>query len=595
MTVPVAGRPFEDSRRLTGCNLFFDEPGAVLEAGAAAATPDAIDAWRAHITRARQALGWPDGPIAARQHAHGTTLALAAPLDQLFTATEVNEWAVWASLGTGTPPCAPGDPAAWDESEALATLAALARAERNPALIALTDAAAKHGVGALIDDEEVTLGGGHGARSWPRKALPDPGAIDWSAIADVPVALITGSNGKTTTTRLLAALARAHGWHTAHTCTDGVVVDGHVIEAGDYSGPAGARLALRQPGIDVAILETARGGILRRGIAPQRAKVAVVTNISDDHFGEYGVDNLADLANVKLTVARPLGTGGTLVLNADDAQLAAHIPGVRAHLALFAQDADTGALQALRAQGGATCGVRGGHLILAYGHRAEDLGPIDGMPLTFGGAARYNVANVAAAALAATALGISADTLRTVLASFGNAHADNPGRLEHFTLGGIEVIVDYAHNPDGMRSLLAVATRVHRGRLALLLGQAGNRGDDKVRALADVVADAHPDCIVLKDLPGYLRGRAAGEVPAILRAELLQRGVDAAHIAIELDEWRAARALLAWARAGDTLVLPIHGKRNRPRVGALLEGLARTGWRAGSTLPADAPNPADPS
>jgi UDP-N-acetylmuramyl tripeptide synthase len=590
---PDAAPPFDDSRRLTGCNLFFDGPGAVLGAGMAACAAGVVDAWRARVTHALGALGWPAEAIVARPHAHGVSLALAAPLDQLFTATEVNEWALWAALhvcaiDAGPQPHAPGDPAAWDAAEALATLSAMARAEHAPALRALAAAAARRHLNMLVDDDAVTIGSGRGGRSWPRAALPEVAALDWDVLSDLPITLVTGSNGKTTTTRLVAAMLRAHGWRTAHTCTDGVFAGTTAIEAGDYSGPAGARLALRQADIDAAVLETARGGILRRGIASTRADVAIVTNISDDHFGEYGVDNLDDLADVKLTVARPLGAHGTLVLNADDPLLLARAASVHARLALFAPDADAPALIELRARGGSTCGVRAGHLLLERKDDSHDLGAIDTMPLSFGGAARYNIANIAAAVLAADALSVDADSVRAVLAAFGSHHGDNPGRLEHFLVGGVEILVDYAHNPDGMRSLLAAAARVRRGRLGLLLGQAGDRDNAEVRALADVVASDRPDFVVLKDLPGYLRGRTDGEVPSILRDQLRKRGVDAAHISIELDEWQALRNLLAWARAGDTLVLPVHGKYSRPRVAALLDALASNGWHAGGALPADA-------
>lgn len=540
--------------------------------------------------QARTSLGWPAGPIVTRPHAAGTSLALAAPIDQLFTATEVNEWALWSALrdcaiDAAPWPHAPGDPAAWDDAEALATLGAFAREERDPGLRALADEAVRRGLNMLIDDDVVTLGSGRGARSWPRTGLPDPATLDWGALHDVPLALVTGSNGKTTTVRLLAALLRAHGWRTVHTCTDGVYLGHEPIAAGDYSGPAGARLALRQPGTDAAVLETARGGILRRGLAPTRADVALVTNISDDHFGEYGIDDLDALADAKLTVARALGEHGTLVVNGDEALLLRHADAHPAPRAVFGLDADAPALTAHRASGGTTCGVRAERLVLERDQRATDLGAIDAMPLAFGGAATYNIANIAAAVLAADALGVGNETLRAVLATFGETRGDNPGRLEHFAFGDIEILVDYAHNPDGIRALFTAAAHIRQGRIGLLLGQAGNREDDAVRALADAVAGENPDRIVLKDLPGYLRGRADGEVPAILRTELLRRGVEAGRIEIELDEWQAVLHLLAWAAPGDTLVLPVHGKQNRPRVGALLDGLERAGWRAGDALP----------
>ena len=179
--------------------------------------------------------------------------------------------------------------------------------------------------------------------------------MPWDAVHDVPTALVTGSNGKTTTVRLLAACAAAHGWPAAYCCTDGVFLGTATLASGDYSGPVGARLVMRARGARCAVVETARGGILRRGIALSHAHVALVTNVSADHFGEYGIDDLPGLADVKLSVAGVLRPAGLLVLNADDAQLLAKAPGLAARfgraprLGWFAADADAGPLQAHRA------------------------------------------------------------------------------------------------------------------------------------------------------------------------------------------------------------------------------------------------------
>jgi UDP-N-acetylmuramyl tripeptide synthase len=556
----------------------------------------------------RAALGWPDGALVVRAHARGASLALTAPLDQLLAATEVNEWALLSALFSlhsrpqlhthsaddgiaavhSSPFHAPGHPAAWDDAQAFHTLSALAREEQRPDLVALVTAAQSRGLSVLIDDDALSFGVGAGSRTWPLSSLPAPEAIDWSDLHEAPIALVTGSNGKTTTTRLLAALARAHGWRTAYTCTDGVFVDSTALAAGDYSGPAGARVALRERAVDAAILETARGGILRRGIAVQHADVAIVTNVSDDHFGEYGVHDLDDLAAAKLAVAHTLGPRGVLVANADDALLARHVPALHKRTAWFAFDADAPLLAAHRERGGATCGVREGRLRLYADALEHDLGEVAAMPLSFGGTARYNIANIAAAALAAHALGVGADTLRQVLAVFGAARADNPGRLQRWSIGGIEALVDYAHNPDGLRGLLEVATRLRGARLGLVLGQAGNREDAEIRELAAVAAQFSPDRIVLKDIGGMLRGRDVGAVPAILREELLVRGVDADRVDLQLDEFEAVRAALAWALPGDTLVLPVHGTDVKARVAALLEALSAQRWQAGSPLPQDA-------
>ena len=583
--------PFEDSRRLTGANLYADGAGAALEtAPGLAFDADALQRWRANIARARALLGWDDGAVVVRAHATGASLAFEAPFDQLYVATEVNEWALYAALGIRAGD-APVDADAevprphvahFDDDEALRQLHALATAEAKPALRALVAAACVHGVPAHADDEALSLGEGEAAQAWPLAALPATDAVPWTRLRAIPKAVVTGSNGKTTTVRLLAAMLGAHGLRAGYSSTDGLFVAGERVEAGDYSGPVGARTVLRDARVQAAVLETARGGLLRRGLVATDARVAVVTNVSADHFGEYGIHSLDDIAAVKLVVAKALAPDGLLVLNADDPMLVAHAPAGRCTgwFALDLQDAATRGLPA--------CGVREGRLVLATDEGEHDLGAVAAMPLSVGGAARYNIANIAAAALAAHALGIAPATIAGVLAGFGARNADNPGRLQRWTLGDVEVLLDYAHNPDGLQGLLDVAAGLRRGgRLALLLGHAGNRLESDFHALAAVAAAAHPDRVWLKDIGGdYLRGRASGDVAMILRDALHAAGMDKADLPVCLDEAEAARQALAWARAGDLLVLPVHEPARRDVVVGLLDALQASGWRAGQPLPA---------
>ncbi|OOG60372.1 Mur ligase [Rhodanobacter sp. C03] len=582
--------PFDDSRRLTGSNLYFDGAGAVLETIGVVIDDALLDGWCVRTELACRALGWGDVSLVVRRHASGAALAFEAPIDQLFSATEVNEWAWLATLATERAVDAglhaPGHPAAWDEASALHTLHAFAAAEHRPELPVLVQAAETRGLTVLIDDDMFSIGQGTGVRSWPLKNLPAIDAVPWTALHDIPVALVTGSNGKTTTVRLLAAMAQAHGWHAGHSCTDGVFVDGRAIDSGDFSGPAGAREVLRQPQVEAAVLETARGGILRRGLAVQRANVAVITNVSDDHFGEYGIHDLDGLAAVKLTVARVLGAVGLLVVNADDAVLATLAAAMLVPLGWFALDDAHPLLRAQREHGGSTCAVRDGHLHLFHQGVDHDLGVVAQMPLSFAGSAGYNIANIAAAALAAAALGIPAGTIADVLARFGSAHADNPGRLQHWRFGTLEVFVDYAHNPEGLRGLLGVATTsLSHGRLGLVLGQAGNREDADIRELAAVAAGFHPRRVVLKDIEGFMRGRVAGEIASILRDELVRRAVPAEAVIECLNELDAVRGLLVWAHDGDVLVLPTHGMQARQAAVELLDRLQLANWHAGMPLP----------
>jgi UDP-N-acetylmuramyl tripeptide synthase len=565
-------------------------------------SPDAalLAGWRLRVERARQALNWPPAAAVARSHAQGTSLAIAAPFDVLLTATEINEWALTAALAALNPgtegaleaalvATQPDDEPApvLAEPPALLRFAELARREARPHLRELAAAALALDLAAVIDDTVATIGLGAGARSWPLDALPEPRDVTWPALHNVPVALVTGSNGKTTTVRLVAACAVAHGWSTGYNCTDDLCVGARTLDRGDYSGPLGARTILREPAVEAAVLEAARGGILRRGLAVERADVAVITNLSADHFGEYGIHDLERLADVKLVVARPVRSQGLVALNANDAVLRSRSAALERPIGWFALDADHDVLVRHRAGDGATCGVRDGRLILTFAGGDHDLGEVRDMPLTVAASATYNIANVAAAALAATAPGIAPQTVAAVLAGFGANPGDNPGRLMHFALGGVHIVVDYAHNPDGLRGIAVVAAHLRTdGRVALLLGQAGNHTDADIERLAATAAAIAPDLIVVKEMEGYLRNREAGEVSRIIHAALLRNGVAPARLTTRPSEFQAARCAFEWARAGDVLLLLLlHSLPARAQVLALLERLERSHWSPGAELP----------
>jgi len=559
-----------------------------------------IGAWRARVERVGAELGWVERRCVVRRHARGVLLAIASPSDQLLLATEVNEWALCAALAERDPKRWAGlqqalvaaamddaNPAASlapellpviEESAALARFRQLSAVEASPKLRALIEAARDRSLPRFVDDTDLILGAGHGSRTFSLNRLPSTTEVPWDELSDIPTALVTGSNGKTTTVRLIAACARAHGWRPGYNCTDGVFIGDEALASGDYSGPAGARLVMRDRRTEAAILEVARGGILRRGLAVWRADAAVVTNIASDHFGEYGIDDLAGLADVKLSVAAALGARGRLVLNADDALLrmkASELAlryGLGSTPAWFARDWDQSYLRQYRALGASSCAVRDGRLWLNAADLEHDLGLVTAMPLSIGGIAAYNVSNLAAAALAAVALGIPASTIAAVFARFGEKIEDNPGRMMRFEFKAAHVLIDYAHNPDGLRGFLAVATQLRgKGRLGLLLGHAGNRQDADIAELARVAADYNPDLVVVKENETQLRGRAPGEVPRIIRDELLRRGLPESRLTVRDNELDAARYALDWARPGDVLALPLHSPNARAAVISILQ------------------------
>jgi len=224
--------------------------------------------------------------------------------------------------------------------------------------------------------------------------------------------------------------------------------------------------------------------------------------------------------------------------------------------------------------------------MLTHRGREHDLGAVAAMPIAAGGHSVFNISNLAGAAIAATALGVEPATIADVFARFGSDPRDNAGRLMRYELGGLNLIVDFAHNPAALSGLVDFAQQLRGpGRLAMLLGQAGNREDVDLERLAAVAASARPDLIVLKEMTGYLRGRGAGEIPAILRRALARAGVaDSAIVDVDGED-AAVRHALAWARAGDVLMLAVHTRDGRSAALSLIDRLRRQAWMAGQPLP----------
>ena len=555
---------FTDSRRLTGPSLFLDGPGAALDAHADGGQVEAVvPAWERHLRRFLDAVGWEAGEVAQRGYTDGATLAFAAPFDALYAATEVNEAAWAAAVAELTDGEAPPFAAEVER------LNALIEGERNPALRRLAEAAAAHDVTLLWDDEHASVGLGTGASTWPVEKLPDLEAVRWEGVHDVPVALVTGTNGKSTTVRLLGAILQAAGRQPGLTTTDYVAVGGEVIDRGDYSGPGGARTVLRDPRVDVGVLEVARGGVLRRGLGVPRAKAAAVTNVAADHLFEYGIETVEALAEVKFVVAKALGEGGVLVANAEDPYCAheAHrlgplleAQGVR--LAWTALDPEEQRLRLHLGNGGLACAVVDGHL--AYSERGEwkQVVKVEDVPIAHGGAARYNVRNALTALALARALDVPDDALAEGLKAFRSDAETNPGRGNVFEVDRAIVWVDFAHNAHGLEAIADTVAALKVRRRLVLLCQAGDRSDADLVAHAQAALRIRADRYVVAELPNHLRGRAPGEVPSLFRRALTDGGVPADHIEIVTDPVEGTRRALAWAEPGDLLLLLVLSGRS---------------------------------
>jgi cyanophycin synthetase len=523
------------------------------------------------------AVGWEREQLAVRTFDGGASLALTAPADALYAATDINEWAWDAALAQVRGlPSSDFDGAAGRLRDAIAE-------ERNPRPMALRAAAREHGLTFLADADYVSVGSGAGALVWPAGALPSPADVDWDRARDVPIVLVTGSNGKTTVVRLLAEMVQASGRVAGLTSTDDVRVGSRTLDSGDYSGPSGARMLLRHPEVETAVLETARGGLLRRGLQVERADAAVVTNVADDHLGEFGIQSLSELASVKLLVARAVKPDGVVVLNADDPVLVSASRSVTAPVAWFSLDARQPGIESHLRRGGRAALADGDRLVLARGADRTVVARMNDAPFLLGGAARHNVANALAAMAAADALGVPPVAMAAALGRFGTAPEQNPGRANVYHIGGVVVVIDYAHNPHGMAALARMSRAMPARRRLVMLGQAGDRTDEAIRELARAAWTAGPDRVVIKEMERYLRGRGAGEIPALLADEFSKLGLPPGAIARPGSELDGVRDALAWARPGDLLLLAVH--QDRPQVHALMETLRTSGWQAGSPVP----------
>jgi len=572
-----------DSRRLTGPNLAWDRPGAVLDVALEPQEAEpAIAAWREAVGRMLDAVGWAEEECRVRRFGGGASLVISAPDDVLYAATEVNEYAWAAAEAALAGTVAPGF------SGEAARLRGLIVKEQRPAIRTLAQAALERSVTCLRDDDAVSVGTGAGAMTWPVDRVPEPGEVPWDTVFDVPVVLITGSNGKTTSVRLLAAVVKAAGMTAGSTSTDAIRVGGDVVEEGDWAGPGGARRVLRDRRVQVAILETARGGILRRGLAVRRATACLVTNVAADHLGEFGIRSVADVAQAKLVVARALDPArGLLILNADDASLVAAADGLAVRRCYISAEAENPIVRSHRSTGGMAAVLAGGELRLCDGTGATLVTTVDRVPLTLGGLARYNVRNALGVIAMARTIGISPEAIASGLAGFHPTREDNPGRLNIFDLGGVTAIVDFAHNPHGMAALGDLAAAMPARRRLLLIGQAGDRDDDSIRELARAGWALRPDAVVIKEMVKYLRGREPGEIPELITGALRAAGAPADVLHRTESELAGVRLALAWARPGDLLLLTTH--ESRDEVLALLEDLAGMGWTPGAVLPAAPP------
>lgn len=381
----------------------------------------------------------------------------------------------------------------------------------------------------------------------------------------IPTICVTGTNGKTTTTRLIAHLGMTAGRRTGWSSTDGVLIQGELVQAGDYSGPAGARTVLADASVQLAVLETARGGMLLKGLGTAYNQVSVVTNVSADHLGVNGIDTLDQLAEVKAIITRVTRPDGWVVLNGDDPRVWAMRGGATGRPWCFTLSPDAPALREALDAGGRGMTVLDGQLtVLLPGESPVRLLPVLDVPLALGGLSGHNVANALAAAAAGLAAGLPHDAVVDGLRTFLPDAVHNAGRMNVYSLpleaGEVSVVIDMAHNEAGLQALLRVARGLAPpgSRVVLGLGTGGDRTDEILVDLG-ALAGLGADRVHIEHKEHYLRGRTMAELEDKLREGLSRVG--ASPVSSSETELQGLAAMLADARDGDVLAEMVHSDR----------------------------------
>jgi cyanophycin synthetase len=427
----------------------------------------------------------------------------------------------------------------------------------------------------------------------------------------IPILAVTGTNGKTTTVRMIAHILKLMGRRVGMTSTDGIVIDGRMIKKGDMSGPKSAQMVLQNPTVDAAVFEVARGGILREGLGYDRNDVAVVTNVTGDHLGIGGIDSIGQLANVKGVIVEAVPRSGTAVLNADDGhvyRMGRHCAGRVVLFSMATQKGDDGfdRVDGHAARGNAAFvlqpGPEGELIVLRHGPRTMPVLYTHLIPATFGGRARMNVANGLAAAAAAWAAGAHLHDIRQGLRTFSTSFFQAPGRLNLLDVGGIRVVIDYCHNVDGMRQLADFVERMmtepqskagrigpstnghtRSGRAIGVIGIPGDRRDEDQVEYGAIAARAFDEIIVREDK--NLRGRAPGvSASNVIDGIRTARAAGARTLKAEkmLEELPAVRMAIRRAAPGDLVVCCVDDA-----IGVYREAMSAAGRARGTTAFAD--------
>ncbi len=343
----------------------------------------------------------------------------------------------------------------------------------------------------------------------------------------IPIIAVTGTNGKTTTTRLLAHIVKNNGYKVGFTTSDGIYIQNHMMEKGDTTGPLSAEYILKDPTVEFAVLETARGGILRSGLGFSRCDIAIITNIQEDHLGIADIHNLDDLARVKATVVRSVKKDGWAILNAEDEQCLKIANELSCNIAYFSMDENNPKVQQFAKEGKIVAVYENGYITIKKGEWKIRVERATHVPLTLGGKAKFMIANALAATLASYLWGFKTEDISLSLQTFIPSAAQTPGRMNIFDFKKFKVLIDFAHNPAGYRGVEEYLSTVEASKKIGIIAGVGDRRDEDIRECATIAARMFDHIIIRQEK--YLRGRTEEEIIGLIMEGINASGRNVTH------------------------------------------------------------------
>ena len=525
------------SRRLVGPNLFFKETGTVLDIPLTEDRERLTELFYQEANRILPELGWVDIKITHKFFNNGVRYAMIAPVDITMPACDVIDF-IWLSVREYVEN---GKFKSIDEAkkELLPTI----KEDENLTYRKLYELAKSKGFNAFRDKNKAFIGSGTGCYEFDLQN-DDLESIAWDKVYDIPAVIVTGTNGKTTTVRLTDFICRYAGKLTGYTSTDWVKVNDELIDEGDYSGPTGHQFVLTNKKVEIALLESARGGLLKRGLIESYVNAAAVTNVSADHLGEDGIETVAELAEAKSIVFRTMGENSHAIINLDNSYMKEKFDKLSCNKIIVTQKADEHDMEYYLAKADYACIVDDGKFIWIEKGQKTVLLDVKEASITVNGFAKHNIENTMVAIALSFKLGIEFATIVEALKEYKNDTKVNRGRANIFEWDNKVAVLDYAHNEAGVDALLSMMKAYDKGGKTYLM--IGTTGDRKylISPINDIIIKHDVDFIVLKETAKYLRGSEFMELPLSIRKDLADKGYDVSNTFISHGELEGVKYIL---------------------------------------------------